>query len=132
MYRWGVDLLGDLHETTRGNKYVMIMIEHFSKWIEIAALPSKESQYTAQAFLERVVSRFGAPAEVVTDRGSEFEEAFGDLLQKCMIDHRTTSASHPQADGLAERAVQTVKMALRKSMELLGRMPLSFFLSISL
>ena len=114
MYRWGVDLLGELHKTRSGNVYIMVMIEHFSKWVELAALPAKESYYTAAAFLDKVISRFGAPAEVVTDRGTEFEGAFEDMLQKCMIDHRTTSASHPQADGLAERAVQTLKRALRK------------------
>ncbi len=114
MYRWGVDLMGPLHKTARGNAYVMIMIEHFSKWVEVAPLPCKESQHTAHAILDRVISRFGAPAEVLTDRGTEFEGAFQDLMHQCMIDHRTTSASHPQADGLAERAVQTMKRALRK------------------
>eukprot|EP00983_Pelagomonas_calceolata_P025683 805206-Pelagomonas_calceolata.AAC.1 len=34
-----------------------------------------------------------------------------------MIDHRVTASNHPQADGLAERAVQTVKRALRKVCE---------------
>lgn len=114
MYRWGVDLLGPLKCTQRGNIYIMVMVEHFTKWIELAALPSKESQVTAAALLDKVISRYGAPAEVLTDRGTEFEGAFEDLLQKCLVDHRTTSASHPQADGLAERAVQTVKRALRK------------------
>ncbi|KXZ54997.1 hypothetical protein GPECTOR_3g161 [Gonium pectorale] len=60
-----------------------------------------------------VVSRFSAPAEVVTDRGGEFQGAFEQLLQQCFVDHRCTSAGHPQADGLAERMVQVVKAAIR-------------------
>jgi len=92
----------------------MIMVEHFTKWIELAALPAKDAHWTASVFMDRVIGRFGAPAEVVTDRGGEFEKEFSDLLQRCMIDHRFTSPEHPQADGLAERIVQTCKRALRK------------------
>jgi hypothetical protein len=36
------------------------------------------------------------------------------LCDKALIDHRTTSRDHPEADGLAKRVVQTVKRALRK------------------
>ena len=35
-------------------------------------------------------------------------------MEQIYIDHKTTSCDHPEADGLAERMVQTVKRALRK------------------
>jgi hypothetical protein len=92
----------------------MVMVEYFTKHVELIPLAAKESVNTARAFLENFLSRFGAPAEVVTDRGTEFQGAFEKLLTSCCIDHRTTSSDHPQADGLAERAVQTIKRALRK------------------
>jgi hypothetical protein len=113
-YRWGVDLAGPFKATSRGNLYVMICIEHFSKWVEVVPLPNKCAATTAQGFMSAVISRFGAPAEVVHDQGSEFDGEFAELLYRCFIDPRPTSANHPQADGLAERAVQTVKLALRK------------------
>ncbi|OAE22432.1 hypothetical protein AXG93_2381s1280 [Marchantia polymorpha subsp. ruderalis] len=62
----------------------------------------------------RVLSHYGAPAEVLTDQGTEFQGEFQVLCDKALIDHRTTSRDHPEADGLAERVVQTVKRALRK------------------
>ncbi|CAM6125102.1 unnamed protein product [Calypogeia fissa] len=92
----------------------MIMIEHFSKWIELVALPDKSSHSTSQAFLQQVLSRFGACAECLTDQGSEFRGEFQELLDQALIDHRRTSRDHPQADGLAERMVQTCKRGLRK------------------
>ena len=52
--------------------------------------------------------------EVLTNQGKEFLGAFGDLRTKALIDHRTTSRDHPEADGLAERVVQTTKRGLRK------------------
>ncbi|PNH01078.1 Retrovirus-related Pol polyprotein from transposon [Tetrabaena socialis] len=113
-YRWGVDLAGPLPPTARGHRYVMIAIEHFSKHIELVPLLDKTAAYVAQAFLQHVLARFSAPAEVLTDQGTEFQGEFGDLLRECFIDHRTTSAGHPQSDGAAERVVQLVKRGLRK------------------
>ena len=36
-YRWGVDFAGPMPTTKRGNKYVLVMIEHFTKWVEFSA-----------------------------------------------------------------------------------------------
>ena len=54
---------------------------------------------------------------VVSDGGGEFRGAFDALLSSLFIDHRTTSANHPHANGLAERAVQTLTRAIRKHSE---------------
>jgi transposase InsO family protein len=113
-YRWGVDLAGPFATSQNGNRFVMIAIEYFSKHIELVAIPDKEAKHTAHAFLAAVIGRFGACAEAVTDRGTEFEGEFDHLLVDALIDHRTTSPNHPQADGLAERCVQSIKKALAK------------------
>ena len=114
-YRWSCDLAGPL-PTTRltGNRFIMVMIEHFSKWLELVPLTQKTARFTAAAFKDCVLSRYGAPAECLTDQGTEFRGEFQALLDEALIDHRRTSRDHPQADGLAERMVQTVKQALRK------------------
>ena len=61
-----------------------------------------------------MLARFGALAEVLTNQGREFLGAFEELYMQALIDHRITSQDHPEADGLAERVVQTVKRGLRK------------------
>ena len=113
-YRWSVDLAGDLPLSRNNKRYVVVMIEHFSKWVEVVAIPQKTAYWTREAFLQCVLSRFGACAEVVTDQGKEFHGEFHQLLEESLIDHRMTSREHPEADGLAERMVQTIKRALRK------------------
>ncbi|KXZ41347.1 hypothetical protein GPECTOR_529g524 [Gonium pectorale] len=77
-------------------------------------LRTKGSQEMANAFLANVLARFSAPAEVVSDGGTEFQGAFAALLEQCFIDHRVTSPNHPQANGAAQRVVQICKRALRK------------------
>jgi len=83
----------------------MIMIEHFSKWVELVALSNKSSHSTSQAFLQQVLSRFGACAECFTNQGLEFRGEFQVLFDHALIDHRRTSKDHPQVDGLVERMV---------------------------
>jgi len=90
------------------------MIEHFSKWVELVALLDKSSHSTSQAFLQQVLSRFGACAKCLTDQGSKFRGEFQDLFDHALIDYHWTSKDHPQADGLAKRMVQTCKKGLRK------------------
>jgi hypothetical protein len=51
----------------------MIMIEHFSKWVELVALPDKSSHNTNHVFLQQVLSRFGLvlSALLIKDQISE-------------------------------------------------------------
>jgi hypothetical protein len=113
-YCWSCDLTRELPQTSKGNVYIMIMIEHFSKWVELVLLSDKSSHSTNQVFLEQVLSRFRACAECLTNKGSKFRGEFQDLLDHAFINHRWTSRNHPQADGLVERMVQTCKKGLQK------------------
>jgi hypothetical protein len=113
-YRWSCDLAGELPQTSRGNVYIMTMVEHFSKWVELVVLLNKSSHSTSHAFLQHVLSRFGACVECLTNQGSEFRGEFQDLVDHAFIDHCRTSTDHPQVDGLAKKMVQTCKKGLRK------------------
>ncbi len=113
-YRWSCDLVRELPQTSRGNVYIMIMIEHFSKWVELVALPNKSSHNTSHTFLQQVLNRFGACAKCLTNQGLEFRGKFQDLLDHALINHRRTSKNHPQADGFVKKMVQTCKKGLWK------------------
>ena len=71
-YRWGVDLCGPFDTSDRGSKYVMICIEHYSKWVEAIPISSKLSSCTTVTFRQHILGRFGSCAEVVTDQGTEW------------------------------------------------------------
>jgi hypothetical protein len=63
----------------------MIMIEHFSKWVEFVVLPDKSSHSINHVFLQQVLSRFGACIECLIDQGSKFKGKFQDLLDHAFI-----------------------------------------------
>jgi hypothetical protein len=69
----------------------MVMVEHFFKWIELVPSPNKSSEGVAYAFLDRVLSHFGALVEVLINQGIEFQGEFQVLCDKVLIDHRTMS-----------------------------------------
>ena len=98
----------------------MVCVDAYSKWVELIPIPDKKGKHVAAAFRRHVISRWGAPAEVVSDKGVEFGDEFEQLLRQCLIDKRPTSGNHPQANGAAERVVQTVKKSLTKMVEQSG------------
>jgi transposase InsO family protein len=113
-FRWHVDTAGPLTESARGNRYFMVAVEAFTKYVEVVPIPDNKSETMAYAFLHNVLARYASPGQVVTDNGVEYDGSFDQLLQDCMIDHRHSSPAHPQANGQAEKAVHIVKTALTK------------------
>jgi hypothetical protein len=71
-YCWSLDFAGPLPLTIWHNIYVLVMVEHFSKWIELVPSFDKFSEGIAYAFLDRVFSHFGAISKMLTDQGTEF------------------------------------------------------------
>ncbi|GAQ89454.1 putative retrotransposon protein [Klebsormidium nitens] len=67
-YRWSLDFAGPLLTTRSRKRYCLVIIEHFNKWCQLVALPSKHLGKVAEAFLA-IMTRFGACAEVLTDNG---------------------------------------------------------------
>ena len=67
----GVDLIGPLPETPRGNKFIMTATCLFSKWPEVAALPDKSATGIAEV-LFKCFTRHGCCRVKITDQGREF------------------------------------------------------------
>ncbi|GFV48124.1 transposon Tf2-11 polyprotein [Trichonephila clavipes] len=63
----------------------------------------------AKFLLEEIVLRHGAPRVIITDRGAVFRSRLvSSLADLCNIDHRFTTAYHPQTNGLTERFNKTL------------------------
>ena len=113
-YRWGLDYLGELPESRNGNTFALIMIDYYSKWVEVIPLRKADAAGTSREFLLNIISRFGVPGEVITDNGTPFKGEFETFLAKRQITHRPITPGLPRSNGLAERAVKTIKYALKK------------------
>ncbi|KAI6660178.1 Gag-pol fusion protein [Oopsacas minuta] len=110
----GVDLIGPLTMTPRGNKYIITMVDYFSKWPEADALPDKSAKGVA-LFLYKTMCRFGCTQVVISDQGREFVNKVNqELFDLTKTTHRISTAYHPQTNGLVERFNQTIQRALLK------------------
>jgi transposase InsO family protein len=114
MERVHIDILGPLAETEQQNKYVLVMIDQFTKWVELKALPEQTAETVARAFIEEFVCRMGCALQVHSDQGSNFEsllfQEVCDLLQ--MAKTRTTPY-RPSANGQVERMNREILTKLR-------------------
>ena len=113
-YRFHLDAAVNLPESSQGMRHVLIIVEAFSKWVDLIPLITLDAATVTTTFEERVLARYGRPVEVVTDNGSEYKAEFHQLLIHHGIEHRHTAPAHPQANGAAERMVQVLKKCLRK------------------
>ncbi len=75
-YQWSLDFFGPLSLTPWHNQYVLVMIEHFSKWLELVLLLNCNSERATYAFLNRIFNRFGVLIEVLINQGIHFYGEF--------------------------------------------------------
>ena len=119
-YRFSIDYAGPFTTISGEKEYVIVIVEHFSKWIDPVHVRgegpegSLTATTTSRAFQERVLARYGAPVEVVSDNGSEYRGEFLALLRQHGIEHVEIPAGHPSTNGMAERIVRVMKESLRK------------------
>ena len=97
------------------NQDYLLVVDYYSRYIEVAKLNSTTSQAIIN-HLKSIFSRHGMPERVVSDNGPQYSSAdFTAFAKQYGFEHVTSSPRYPQANGKAERAVETVKTILGKS-----------------
>ena len=68
-----MDLLDMSITSAKGNRYVLVMVDCFSRWMEACPLPDKTAISVKDAFFSNIVCRFGMASVIHSDQGREFE-----------------------------------------------------------
>ena len=115
--RWervAMDLLDmSIISAIKGNLYVLVMVDCFSRWTEACPLPDKTAISVADAFFSNIVCRFGMPSVIHLDQGREFKNKV--IHKLCLLggSHKTkTTPYHPESYGLVEHFNRTLLMML--------------------
>lgn len=107
-----IDIVGPLPPS--GNyKYILTMIDRFSRWPEAAPMVDQTAATVAKTFVETWIARFGCPAKISVDRGGQFKSnLFNQLTATIGCQHLRTTSYHPQSNGIIERWHRTLKASL--------------------
>ena len=109
MERVAMDIVGPMPETERGNKYILVVGDYFSKWMEAYPIPDQTAETVAEKFVSEFVCRFGVPKVLHSDQGRNFEsKVFKEMCDILGIDKTRTTPYHPQSDGLIEKFNHTL------------------------
>src|SRR4051812_17910252 len=116
--RIGIDFVGPLERTKKGNRYILVMTDYLTKWPEAEAMKEATADNVIQFIYEKVICKHGCPKIILSDRGAHFRNKLVDgLCKKFKIKHKLSSPYHPETNGLVERFNRTLCESLAKVLE---------------
>ena len=119
-----VDLIDFTNKPAKQYRYILVVIDNFSRFMYVAAITSKEADKTTKAMskiLDKIENDYNVtPSYALHDDGSEFKGEYIGLMKKKGIQIRRTLGGQPQSNGLVERANGKVKRVLAKNKKING------------
>jgi len=113
--RLGIDVTGPHPTSSKGNTYILTVIDHFTKWVELFPMRNQEAATVARLLFDRVICVHGCPLQILTDRGTNFEsELFQQLCKLMAVDKIRTTAYQPSTNGGIERFHSTMHSLIAK------------------
>src|SRR6266542_2229451 len=86
--RWGVDVVGLLLITPKGNQYIIVAVEYLSKWQKAKVVNEANALSISNFLYQNIICRFGCFTHLHTDRGTEFvNEIVKRLTEKFQVKH---------------------------------------------
>ncbi|GJW69090.1 reverse transcriptase domain-containing protein [Tanacetum coccineum] len=85
---WGIDFIG-LFPSLRGNKYILMAVDYFSKWVKAKALPTNDARVVCK-ILKSLFARFGTPRAIISDRVEVSNRDLKRILERTVGEHRAS------------------------------------------
>ncbi len=108
-----IDLL-KLPPSSEGHQYLLVAIDHFSRYSILVPLKDKTATTVATALIDNVFCPFNTPKTLLSDNGTEFNNGIFSVICK-QFDIKKTNivAYHPTSNGLVERQNRKILSHLR-------------------
>ena len=109
-----VDVMGPFVSSRKGERYILSIIDCFSKYLILVPLKDHTTSTVSRALYERVVGYFGCPRKILSDRGTEFTgRIWAELMSLLGVQQVLTSPYYSQGNGIIERSYRTIHNLLR-------------------
>ena len=109
-----MDFIPELPCTEGGYDNILVVVDKLTKFVTFIPCATTITEIeTAQLFFHHVISKYGIPRQVITDRDARWRHDFwGEVCRLMGMKRALTTAHHPQADGQTENLNQTLEIAL--------------------
>ena len=105
----GVEIMGPFPPTPRQKRFLLVIVDYFTRWIELFALRSITTTDIANILINEVICRYGAPSHILSDNGPQFvSQLFKEVCISLGINRKFTANYHPQTN-MTERVNRTLK-----------------------
>jgi transposase InsO family protein len=113
MERLGMDSIGPLLPSKDGYQYILVIIDCFTRWVELYPLTDLAAIPTAKVLMQHF-GRFGNPAQVIHDNATQFEnESINEIIRLTGIETIPILAYSSEENAIVERANKEVMRHLR-------------------
>jgi hypothetical protein len=110
---WGLDLVGPLKKAKGGFTHIFVVVDKFTKWIELNPAASITAAKAVE-FIKEIMYRFGVPNNIITNNVTQFTvRDFKDFCVDLGIKINYASVSHPQNNGQVERSNGMILQGLK-------------------
>ncbi len=109
MDRIATDISGPFPVTEQKNKYILVVVDQFTKWVEAYAIPDQLAETVACKIVYEFTSRMGLPLDLHSDRGSNYtSKLFSEVCRILEVNRTLSSPYHPSSNGMVERFHHTL------------------------
>jgi hypothetical protein len=116
--QWGLDIVGPLPRAPGNNKFLIVAIDYFTKWIKAEPLSHIREVDTKRFLWKSIVTRFGIPWAVISDNSTQFEgKLFKGFYSELGIRNFFSSPGYPQSNGQAEVSNKMILDGIKKRLE---------------
>ena len=105
----GIDIMGPFRTTSRRKRFLLVIVDYFTRWVEVFPMRTTTSVDIAQILINEVCTRFGMPTFLLSDNGPQFvSNLFQSFCETLGIKQKFTANYHPQTN-MTERVNRTLK-----------------------
>ena len=91
-----IDLVGPMPKTQRGNQWISVLSDHFTRWQDAIPLPDATAPTVVTALDEQIFCYFGLPEQLHSDLGKQFQSRLmAELCNLWRVDQTHTTLYHP-------------------------------------
>lgn len=113
-----LDLLGPLPVTKAGNRFLLVIVDRFTKMTRVTPMPREDAETVASAFCDTWVASYGPPNTLLTDNGTQLtSNYFRGVCNMMGIRTKTSTTYHPQTQGQVKRYNRTIVNQLKVYVE---------------